>query len=60
MIVNNVNEIINKFFSSPLTKYQIGLETSMKVSDFAFDSIDGMHYKCTKVILNQQTMYRFF
>ena len=57
MIVNNVNEIINKFFSSPLTKYQIGLETSMKVSDFAFDS---MHYKCTKVILNQQTMYRFF
>ena len=50
MIANNSNKIINDLFSSLLAKYWIGLETSMKSSDFGFESIDGngMHYISNK------------
>lgn len=34
---NDIKEVINKPFSSVLTTYQIGLETSTKGSDFVFD-----------------------
>ena len=34
MIYDNTNEVIEKFFELLLSRYQIGLETSMKDSDF--------------------------
>ena len=34
MIGNETNEIINGLFNSLLTKYQVGLEESMKDSEF--------------------------
>ena len=34
MIGNETNEIINRLFNSLLTKYQVGLEESMKDSEF--------------------------
>lgn len=49
---NDIKEVINKPFSSVLTTYQIGLETSTKGSDFVFDYVDGLHYKCHKIILH--------
>ena len=52
MIVNKTDGIINELFESFLTRYQLGLERSMKGSDFVFDSIDGIHYKCNKISLN--------
>lgn len=52
MIVNKTDGIINELFESFLTRYQLGLERSMKGSDFVFDSIDGMHYKCNKISLD--------
>ena len=39
MISDKADEIIEDFFQSLLSKYQIGLETSMKDSDFIFDCI---------------------
>ena len=43
MTGNNAIEIIKRLFSLALTKYHLGLETSMKGSNFGFDSIiDGM------------------
>ena len=32
------NEVVDKFFESLLSRYQIGLETSMRGSNFIFDS----------------------
>ena len=34
MIGNETNEIINGLFNSLLTKYQVGLEESMKDNEF--------------------------
>ena len=52
MTGNETNKIINELFESLLTRYQLALEESMKGSNFVFDSIDGMHYKCDKISLN--------
>lgn len=52
MIANKTDGIINELFESFLTRYQLGLERSMKGSDFVFGSIDGIHYKCNKISLN--------
>ena len=46
---NDANGVVNKFFVSLCSKYQDNFETSMRVSDFIFDSIQLMHYKCHKV-----------
>ena len=49
MPYDNVNEVINELFESLLSRYQIGLETSMRGSDFIFDSIQVLYYKCHKI-----------
>ena len=38
-------------------RYQMGLETLMKGSDFVFLSIDGLHYKCHGIRLNRGRSY---
>ena len=43
---SEVNYVIEKLFKSLRSKYQDGLETSMKGSDFIFDSVQLMYYKC--------------
>ena len=53
MIGNNINETINELFTSLFSRYQISLETSMKSSNFAFDWIDGMYYKCHRTSVNR-------
>ena len=57
MIGNKTDEIIKPLFQLLLTRYPIGLETSMKGSDFVFDSIDGLYYKCLRVSLNRGGLY---
>ena len=39
IIINKADEVIKGLFQSLLSRYQIGLETSMKDSDFIFDCI---------------------
>ena len=39
MISDKADEVIEELFQSLLSRYQIGLETSMRVSDFIFDFI---------------------
>ena len=46
---NDANEVVNKPFKSLRSKYQDNLETSMKGSEFIFDSIQLIYYKCHKV-----------
>ena len=46
---SEVNEFVNKLFKSLRSKFQENLETSMKGSDFIFDSVQLMYCKCREV-----------
>ena len=49
MTYHNANEVIEDIFSLLLSRYQIGLETSMRGSDFIFDGNNLLYYKCHKI-----------
>ena len=46
---NDENELVNELFESLLSRYQNNLEASMRGSDFVFDSVQLMYFKCHKV-----------
>ena len=48
MINDEANEVINKLFDSLKIRYQNNLE-SMKGSEFVFDYVHLMYYKCHKI-----------
>ena len=43
---NDANEVVNELFESLRSKYQDNLEISMRGSDFIFDSVQLIYYKC--------------
>ena len=45
---NDPNEVVDELFGSLRSRYQGNLETSMRGSDFIFDLIQLMYYKCHK------------
>ena len=45
----NANEVVNELFMSLLSRHQIGLETSTRGSDFIYDSVQILYYKCRKI-----------
>ena len=47
-INDNTDEVIEEIFQLLLSRYQIGLETSTKGSDFLFDCVHLLYYKCHK------------
>ena len=55
MSLDNANEVVNQLFKSLLSRYQIGLETSMRErerereSDFVFDSVQLLYYNYHKI-----------
>ena len=53
MIYDKADEAIKKLFESLLNGYQIGLETSMKGSDFIFECVYLLYYKCYKINLKR-------
>ena len=42
---NDANEVVNKLFESLRSRYQDNLETSLRGSDFIFDSVQPTYYK---------------
>ena len=46
---SDTNDVIDKLFKSLRSLYQGNLETSMKGSDFIFDSVQLLYYKYHKV-----------
>ena len=48
MIDDKPDEVIKEPFQSLFSRYQIGLETSKRGSDFIFDHVQLLHYKCHK------------
>ena len=57
MINNKADGVIEELFHSFLSKYQIGLETSMKGSDFFFDCVHLLYCKCHNISPNQGLPY---
>ena len=54
---SDANDVIEKLFTSLRSKYQDNLETSMKGSDFIFDSVQLKYYKCDKVNFKRDGSY---
>ena len=57
MTYDETNEVIEDLFGSILSRYQIGLETSLKGSDYILDSIYSLHYKCHKINFKRGVSY---
>ena len=49
MTYENANEVIEYIFESFFSRYQVELESSKKGSNFIFDGVNLMHFKCHKV-----------
>ena len=57
MAYDNTNEVVDELFESLLSRYQIGLETSMRRSDFIFDSVQLLYYKYYKINFKRDGSY---
>ena len=54
---NDANEVDDKLIDSTRSRYQNNLEISMNGSDFIFDSVHVMYYKCHKVNFRRGCSY---
>ena len=50
---SETDEIVKQLFESLLQRYQEGLEKSMKIGEFVFDSVDVFCYNLDKISLNR-------
>ena len=57
MIYSKADGDIEQLFESLPKRYQIGSETSIKVSDFIFECVHSLHYRCHKINLNHGVPY---
>ena len=57
MINDKADEVIEELFQSLLSRYRIGLETSIKDSEFVFDCIHLLYYKYHKINPNRGGLY---
>ena len=57
VIYNKADKVIEEIFQSLLSRYQIGLETSMKGSDFIFDCVRLLYCKSHKINPNRDRSY---
>ena len=46
MINDKADEVIEERFQTRFSRYQIGLETSMKGNECVFDCVHLLYYKC--------------
>ena len=54
---SDANDVMDKLFKPLRSIYQVNLETSMKGSDFIFDSVQILYYKCYKVDFSRGGSY---
>ena len=54
---NDANKVVDELFDSLISIYQGNLETSMGKSEFIFDSVEFMYYKCHKVNFRRGGLY---
>ena len=57
MINDKPDEVTEKKFELVLNGYQVGLKISMRGSDFVFDCVHSLHYKCHKINFKRSGSY---
>ena len=57
MIHDKADEVIEELFQSLISRYQIGLESSMRGTDLIFDCDHLLHYKCHKINFKRGVSY---
>ena len=57
VIYEKGNEVVKERFESPISRYQIGLETSGKDGDSIFAWVHLLYWECHKVYLNRDESY---
>ena len=57
MISEKADKVIEEFFESLLNRYQNRLEISMRGSNFIFDCVHSLYYKCHKINFNHGGSY---
>ena len=57
MINDKADEIMEELLQSLLSRYRVGLETSIKGSEFVFDCIHLLYYKYHKTNPNRGGLY---
>ena len=57
VIYDKAGEVVQELFESLHSRYQIGLDASIKGSDFIFYCINLLHYKCCKINLKRGGSY---
>ena len=57
MANKKTDEGTEKLVQSILSRYEIGLETSMRDSDFIFDCVHLLYYKCHNINFKQGGSY---
>ena len=53
----DVNKVVDELLESLRSRYQENFETSMEKSEFIFDSVQPMYYKCHKVNFRRSSSY---
>ena len=54
---NETSDVINKLFKSFFRRYQEGLQTKMRGSNFTFERVDLLYYHLHKTSLNRVESY---
>ena len=49
MTYDNGNGFADELFESLFSRYQIGLETTIRLNNFIFDSVQRFYYECHKI-----------
>ena len=57
MPYDNVNNVVDKLFKWLFSRYESGLETSTRGSDFIFHSFQILYYKCHKINFRRSGSY---
>ena len=57
MIYDNPYEVTEELFESIYNRYQVGLERSMRGSDFILDYVHLCYYKCHKINYKRRRPY---
>ena len=57
MPYDNANKVVDELSESLLSLYQIDLKTSTSRSDFIFDSVQMLYYKCYKINVKRGESY---
>ena len=57
MIASEKDEVTEGLSKSLLQRYQIGLEKSMRGSEFTFDALNALYYDLNKISLSRGKSY---